>query len=260
MKKQLVGVIVGLSILWANNVSAYLGPNDKAGISGKPAENVLKGANCAPSKAKVTMKFNDVSALLEQGGSMFQDRAKSIATYEIPAGSGLRLIFAGALWMGGTDVNGQLKLAALKFRTANDFWPGPLTVTPGSGNYDPRYPVGDNVVRDFGEATVEQETCTAYDKFYLISKAEVIAFNLWWEFTNGLSTTPADEPTAAAFDHINNWPAHGAVGQDFYLAPFYDRGKDGFYNPLEGDYPWYDDILGRDDIECGVDRRISSSL
>jgi hypothetical protein len=257
MKKQLVGVIVGLSILWANNVSAYLGPNDKAGISGKPAENVLKGANCAPSKAKVTMKFNDVSALLEQGGSMFQDRAKSIATYEIPAGSGLRLIFAGALWMGGTDVNGQLKLAALKFRTANDFWPGPLTVTPGSGNYDPRYPVGDNVARDFGEATVEQETCTAYDKFYLISKAEVIAFNLWWEFTNGLSTTPADEPTAAAFDHINNWPAHGAVGQDFYLAPFYDRGKDGFYNPLEGDYPWYDDILGRDDIECGIDRRIS---
>ena len=26
---------------------------------------------------------------------------------------------------------------------------------------------------------------------------------------------------------------------------------------MRGDHPWYDDILGRDDIECGIDRRIS---
>jgi integrase len=47
--------------------------------------------------------------------------------------------------MGGTDVNGQLKLAALRYRSGNDFWPGPLTVNPGSGDYNPLFPVGDNV-------------------------------------------------------------------------------------------------------------------
>jgi len=30
-----------------------------------------------------------------------------------------------------------------------------------------------------------------------------------------------------------------------------------FYNPEDGDYPWYDDILNRDDVTCGVDRRVT---
>jgi hypothetical protein len=60
-------------------------------------------------------------------------------------------------------------------------------------------------------------------------------------------------------NRIYGWPAHGDVsrGQDYWLAPFYDRDGDGSYNPDNGDHPWYDDILGRDDIECGIDRRIS---
>ena len=69
--------------------------------------------------------------LIEQGGSMFQNRTDGTASYEVPKGSNLHAIYAGALWMGGTDVNGQLKLAALRYRQGNDFWPGPLTVTPG---------------------------------------------------------------------------------------------------------------------------------
>ena len=36
-----------------------------------------------------------------------------------------------------------------------------------------------------------------------------------------------------------------------------DRDQDGNYNPDNGDHPWYDDILGRDDVECGIDRRIT---
>ena len=47
------------------------------------------------------------------------------------------------------------------------------------------------------------------------------------------------------------------MGQDYFLAPYYDRDGDGNYNPDNGDNPWYDDILGRDDIKCGFDRRIS---
>ena len=61
------------------------------------------------------------------------------------------------LWMGGTDVNGQLKVAGLRYRQGNDFWPGPLTVILGSGNYNPSNPVGDDAVRDFGEANIDPD-------------------------------------------------------------------------------------------------------
>ena len=54
---------------------------------------------------------------------MWQDRSKNDAAYEIPKGSGERVIYAGALWMGGLDVNNQLKLAALTFRSGNEARP-----------------------------------------------------------------------------------------------------------------------------------------
>jgi hypothetical protein len=259
MKKQLIAVVLGVSMFWSNSALSYLGPNDKSGKG-----QVVKGANCSPATAKLTMEFNDVKALIEQGGSMFQNRSASVASYEVPKGSGLHVIYAGALWMGGTDVNGQLKLAALKFRTGNDFWAGPLTVNPNSGNYDPLNPVGDDAVRDFGEANIDPDQCIAYDKFYTIRKAEVIKYSIWWEACIGMiSEDPCSSVTVCTADELNRiygWPAHGDVsrGQDYYLAPYYDRDENGVYNPADGgDHPWYDDILGRNDIECGIDRRIS---
>ena len=60
-------------------------------------------------------------------------------------------------------------------------------------------------------------------------------------------------------NRIFNWPAHGdiGIGQDYWLAPFYDYDNSGDYDPNAGDIPWYDDILGRDDVECGIDRRVT---
>ncbi|NVK63635.1 MAG: T9SS type A sorting domain-containing protein [Flavobacteriales bacterium] len=269
MKKQLIAITLGATaLLWSNEALSYYGPNDHSGISqgntGNASSSQAKGANCAPSTARLTMEFNDVSAFIEQGGSMFQNRQDGTAAYEIPKGSGLKAIFAGALWMGGTDVNGQLKLAAVRYRTGNDFWPGPLSVDPSSGNYNPNAPVGDDAVRPFGGATIEPGQCIKYDEFYTIRKAEVIQFNIWWECSNGVATEGCDDvqqPSADVLNRIYNWPAHGddiQFQQDYYLAPFYDRDGDGTYDPIgQGDHPWYDDILGRNDIICGVDRRIS---
>jgi len=256
MKKQFVATVVSVGLFFSTALG-YYGPGDKDGKPAKP-----KGANCSPATAKLTMEFNDVRALIEQGGSMFQDRQAGIAAYEVPKDSKRFAIFAGALWMGGTDVNGQLKLAALRFRSGNDFWPGPLTVNPGSGNYNPLFPVGDNVVRDFGEANIDPDQCAAYDQFYTIRKAEVIRFNIYFECNAGITTEGCDDIIPPSNDELNRiygWPAHGDVslGQDYFLAPYYDRDGDGNYNPDNGDHPWYDDILGRDDIQCGFDRRIS---
>lgn len=269
MKKQLIAVILGVaSLMWSNDTLAYrrLDANggDEAG-GNQPTTGAVsqaKGANCSPATAQLIMQFNDVSVLIEQGGSMFQNRATNTAAYEVPAGGGARAIYAGALWMGGTDVNGQLKLAALTFRSGNDFWPGPLTVDPGTGTYNPSGPVGDDAIRDFGEANIDPDQCLAYDQFYTIRKAEVIRYEIWWECSQGILTEGCDEIQAPTNDELNriyNWPAHGQIGlgQDYYLAPFYDRDGDGDYNPDFGDVPGYDDIRGRDEIQCGVDRRIA---
>ncbi len=222
-------------------------------------------ANCPPSNARLFMEFNDVKAIIEVGGSMWQNRQVGASSYEVPKGSGNHVIYSGSIWMGGLDVNGQLKLAAIKFRVGNDFWAGPLSQVVNSGNYDPGQPVGFDAIRDFGAATISPDICTEYDKFFTIRKAEVVAFSLAFECN--LDPECTDEfpvLTNDVLNRINNWPAHGdiSVGQDFYLAPFYDypsegSSGDGVYDPSQGDHPWYDDILGRDDIECGIDRRIS---
>ncbi|MDX2359879.1 MAG: T9SS C-terminal target domain-containing protein [Crocinitomicaceae bacterium] len=275
MMKQIITVVIGATtLLWSNDA---LSLKKEQSEGDKPSGGTVvvtnKGANCSPATAKLTMQFNDVSALIEQGGSMWTNRATTTAAYEIPKGSGLKVIYAGALWMGGKDQAGQLKLAGLTFRTGNDFWPGPLSITPGSGNLvvpvGMAQPLGPDAIRDFGAATIDPDQCLFYDKFYTIKKSEVIQFATHWTACDGPNADPTvcaeleDTPTDV-LNRIYAWPAHGnaAAAQDYWLAPFYDNpdgnnGLDGIYNPDDGDYPWYDDILNKDDIECGVDRRIS---
>ncbi len=270
MKTTIKYVGLVLSLLLVGNTYAYHDLNAKSKGKDKGDDGFMNKANCSPATSKLIFEFNDVRAQLNTNGVLFYDRAGRVAGYEVPkstSGPKLRAIFAASLWMGGTDVNGQLKLAAAKFGDGNDFWTGPLTATAGTGNYNPQFPVGDDATRDFGDANIDPTVCAAYDKFFTIRKAEVIGFITWWESTQpGYTGDPVPAPDAEVLARIYGWPAHGDVSlnQDFYLAPFYDRGPqlgelgDGIYNPLEqGDYPWYDDILGRDDIACGSDRRIS---
>ena len=58
---------------------AYISPKDK---SGKPNPKP-KGASCSPATAKLYMQFNDVKALIEQGGSMFQNRAATVGEIDL---------------------------------------------------------------------------------------------------------------------------------------------------------------------------------
>lgn len=124
--------------------------------------NPTPAAGCAGAVAISILELNNVRARVEgTGGSMFQDRASGIADYEIPkrgvsSDPKYTSIYSGALWMGGRDVNGQLKIAAVTFRnTGNDFWPGPLNKST---------------------AEIDAATCTEYDKFYGVSRAMVDEF------------------------------------------------------------------------------------
>ena len=133
MRKQFLLVAFGFSFLFSNKALSYFGEKDLKEKNNKSTIVQSKAAGCKPATAKLFLEFNDVRALIENGGSMFQDRAAGVSSYEIPkvSGNGTKrfAIFAGALWMGGTDINGQLKLAAIRFRQGNDFWSGPLCST-----------------------------------------------------------------------------------------------------------------------------------
>ncbi len=208
--------------------------------------NPTPAAGCAGAVAISILELNNVRARVEgTGGSMFQDRASGIADYEIPkrgvsSDPKYTSIYSGALWMGGRDVNGQLKIAAVTFRnTGNDFWPGPLNKST---------------------AEIDAATCTEYDKFYGVSRAMVDEFVAWNQAgvddaLNNTTTQVDDYPGYSIPDEILDWPAHGkaALGQDWHLAPFFDVDGDDFYDPTAGDYPKYD-LIG--DIDCRTTRDV----
>lgn len=240
----IISLFVGLFAI-SSSASAvdYIGAK-----SSKKNSFKAKAAGCSQSETRFTMTYNNVSGLIETGGTMWQDRANGLPAYEVPKSSGEFLIFSGSLWIGGEDVNGQLKLAAMKFGSdGNDFWTGPLSVTPNTGNPA----IGR---KDFGAATIDGETCNEYDKFYITERNDIQEFSGWFETPDADKAT--DFPGYVIPASILNWPAHGDLGkfQDFYLAPFYDRDGDGVYNPGNGDYPWYD---LKKEVDCRNDRQIT---
>ncbi|MDD5507870.1 MAG: T9SS type A sorting domain-containing protein [Bacteroidales bacterium] len=185
----------------------------------KAAKLKSTAAGCLPGAGFKYLDINNVRTRINTGGDMwwnFED-----ADYEIPKKSGKMSMFSASLWIGGIDVNDQLKLAAIRYRQGpdfgggNDYWPGPLTVD--------------------GTASITEDICTQYDRLFPITRAEIDQFLAWWD-------AKSDYPDYSIPTSIIDWPAHGDVSrnQSYYLAPFYDRDGDGNYDPYSGDYPYYD--------------------
>jgi hypothetical protein len=167
-----------------------------------------ESATCLPATNSNQLTINNVRAYVETNGTMW---FKEIAQYEVPRGTGKTSMFAAALWIGGRDVSQQLRLAAVTFRQrGDDYWTGPLTVEG---------------------ASVNQQTCSKYDKHFKITRAEVEAH---------IAAHASNDPTYTPPSSITQWPAHGDNGQSYYLAPFKDVNEDGVYDYNAGDYPYYD--------------------
>ncbi len=209
-------------------------------------------ANCAAATAVVQMEFNNVQAFLTTGGSVWYNRAGGIAGYMVPKEDGNRVIFAGALWIGGKDPNGQLKLAAMQFAQGQDFWPGPL-----SGKFNAVNDDEDATRVGYGSAEITAEECKRWDRFYQMNRQEVKRFSEYWDCKNDNTCSLAEEFAGYVIpSEIINWPAHGDVDQfqDYFLAPFYDRDGDLEYDPEgDGDYPYYDI---NNNYDCGVNKRV----
>jgi len=201
-----------------------------------------RAGSCTPPSGSAFLELNNVKALIHTGGNLWQVAGQNFCQYEIPKGSGKMALFTSALWLGGVDINGQLKLAALRYRNGQDYWTGPLTNT--------------------GDANVETQTCEKFDTHFRITRDEVKLFNEWYtagleDALNGTNNQTQNFSDYKIPQSILNWPAHGDVslGQDANLAPFYDRDQDGVYDPEgDGDYPWYD--LNKE-INCKTSRTVT---
>ena len=229
MKKILISTAV---LLYAFNTYAYKlyeshSPNGNQSNSKGEGNLTNRAAGCSPATAVRIMEFNNVSALLAQGGLNFLERGQGKAAYIVPKESGVKAIYGGGLWMGGKDFNDQLKLAAIiGYRTSGeDFWPGPLVPEV---------------------ATVDEAICTEYDRFYYANRSTMVDFYKDWLVDGVVSSIPTD---------FLDWPAFSPTGEP--LAPFYDADGSGDYDPSQGDCPWFQIKKTDTELPCGNDRRVT---
>ncbi|RYD55089.1 MAG: hypothetical protein EOP56_17105 [Sphingobacteriales bacterium] len=178
-------------------------------------------ASCRPAESSIDLDINNVRARLMTGGDMWWDNGTSEARYEVPKGSRKNALFAGSVWVGGIDVQNQLKVCAQTYRSSgNDYWPGPLDLT----------------------ANVDEATCSAWDRFWKINATDIARFR---QLSDKRTALDNDE----AFEAIRTWPGKGSTvaegrnrsqitvstTQDY--APFVDVDLDNRYDPYAGDYP-----------------------
>ncbi len=225
--RKLIVVLIGLLIVNLGSAEEFVGA--------KKNVSKYKGvtAGCAPPSSFRFLDINNVRARINTGGDMWWDLPGGIgAQYFIPKEGTATSLFSGSLWIGGLDINDQLKLAGLRYRQiGQDYWTGPLTVD--------------------GTAAIDENVCAEWDKHFLMERAMVDDFLAWWESDN----KSEDYPDYVIPNEILEWPAHGDESKDqsFYLAPFNDVDGDGIYDPFSGDYPYYD----IDNSLCPLNRQLN---
>lgn len=159
-------------------------------------------AQCFAPSASTTISVNNLNVRMNVGGDMWWDLL-SDAQYEFPKGSGINTFFAGGIWISGLTQGDSLRVAAMTYRqNGTDFYPGPLT--------------------DSG--TVSQNTCVAFDRFFIMYQTDIDAF-----VNSGIINQSLYDWPGRANPHNNTPNSH--------LAPFVDVNSDGIYNPEDGDYP-----------------------
>jgi len=222
MKNIFCKLVLAAFLLYALPGTAFAEDYKYARRTGaNKAAREAKAAVCKRAQSTAELNVNNVRALINGYGNMWYDG--SVAQYHLPKNSNTCPLFCAALWIGGTDVNDQLRLAALRFGSeGDDYWPGPL---------------------ELKTAAVDLPVCNKYDKHFLITQNDVRALKAMFDYPedgNGVPTPKENFDPSAVAQVIKDWPAHGEGSQSPYLAPFYDADGDGVYDWQKGDYPYYD--------------------
>lgn len=154
------------------------------------------------------LDINNIKARINSEGSLFWDFSNQM--FEVPAGTGRHTIFANALWVGGKDSGGNLRLAGQTYRqTGADFFQGPV---------DPTNTYGAGYINN-------------WNRVWKINQCDIDAYENW-VINSPLGPNPVD---SIAMDVIINWPTHNTDGS--LLAPFNDINGNGIYEPTAGETP-----------------------
>ena len=212
---------------------AAKGPGHGKPRSATPAEQqrINFREACDNATRQTEMQINNVRARLTTGGDVWWDgtNGRYIVPKTPPGVPEVSSIYAGAVWLGGRDPGGGLKVAAQDYGRGSgefDYYPGPLTP----------------------QGTVQRDTCERWDRFFTVQGESIRQFLVTYQDAVEAETLPLD-PEAIPED-ILAWPA---IGNPYFqeqngfalpnpkesggLAGFWDEDLDGLYNPTQGDYP-----------------------
>jgi hypothetical protein len=224
-------------MVFASSASAYYDPSRQGK---KPSKNTVSFREaCVTAKAQIDQDVNNVRARLTTGGDVWWDRNDGkYVVPKVPIGTvEVSSIFAGAVWLGGLDEGGNLKVAAQMYGNSggnSDFWPGPL---------------------DPDEGTTDKVTCDNWDRFFEVSGAEIKQHLSFWAASEAGGAAYTEDMIPAG---VKGWPGKGnefffgvhsftLPNTDQGLAGFFDQNGDLVYNPLDGDFP-YIEIRGCDEV------------
>ncbi|MCS7297307.1 MAG: hypothetical protein RMK19_04930 [Bacteroidia bacterium] len=205
------------SMLWV--IGAGLGIGWSKQILGSVERRIAPrtASTCTAPTSSVQLDISNVRCLIHNGGDMWWDLV-SAPRYEIPkvppGVPAVHSMFASAVWVGGLDAAGRLRLAAQTYRQSGiDYFAGPLSL----------------------QGTTDENTCQQWDRHFVITRKEINAFR------SAFQTNPQNL-NLGEFPNIVSWPAiNPTPGFERTLAPFVDVNNDGDYTPAAGDYP---DVLG----------------
>ncbi|MBL7811733.1 MAG: hypothetical protein JNL57_05875 [Bacteroidetes bacterium] len=204
--------------------------NPKRTKSADDQRTIMFANTCEPATQSADLDVNNVRTKILNGGDMWWDLNNP--KYEVPKVSDPNAVrkhslFAGAIWIGGKDNGGSLKLAAMTYRQGgSDFWPGPL---------------------DTSTSSTDPIRCKTYDKMWKVTRDELEDFE-----------ASASQGYSAQSAAIRDWPAGRTrsvrTGNEAaYLAPYKEIVADGIYDPLIGEHPVLDER--RPNSENGVDKQ-----
>ncbi|MCL2130871.1 MAG: T9SS type A sorting domain-containing protein [Lentimicrobiaceae bacterium] len=167
-----------------------------------------------------TLDINNINAKIRPGNvQFFPNLLDGKVGYGYPADmDSLTTFFSYALWIGGQDVAGQLRLSAEKYNTNPDDW------TQSAADFQPG-PI--NYYGSSDEVTIQQ-----WNRVWKLSASEIQEFLTRIQSGENIDSNSVPEA-------IRTWPAHGDIskGQAANIAPFFDNDGDGIYNWQKGDYP-----------------------
>lgn len=229
MEKRIRLILSALIMFTSVVCFAYIEPRENRPGANPKEKPISYRSDCAPATMSYDLAINNVRARLLNGGDMWWDL--SIGQYIVPKVDpslgvpGVSSLFAGAVWLGGFDDAGNLKIAAQTYRdeTHNDFWPGPLSSIGTTG----------------------ADTCLNWDRFFVVKgetiNRHIIAFKE--AIAAGIPFNCENVP-----DELKKYPARGNPHWSSYydfdlpndtqgLGAFFDANSDNRYDPCDGDYP-----------------------